>query len=380
MTTSKTYRLIDLFCGAGGMTLGFVDQRYGGGFEEVLALDSDWAAAQTHTVNFSRPVITACIEAWLEQGPSIPQADVVIGGLPCQGFSLLNKNRLTDQRRRLWKPFFSVVQLSGASIFVIENVAELLSSDEYKELQQGAKEMGFEVREAVLNAANYGTAQHRKRAIVVGWRREAASTPDFPPAPTHFGAPCKGPMWRTVREAISDLPDPIGTEIRHTKSPLNLHFGRTPTSQSVERYKAVPPGGNRFDLQANAPHITPQCWIRKTSGGTDLFGRLWWSRPSVTIRTEFFKPEKGRYLHPEEHRPITHREAARLMGFPDNFIFVGSKIEIAKQIGNAVPPQLAGVLANVVHKMLRSKHNITNGNPQLEEASASSAYPPNAFS
>lgn len=371
MNTSKPYRLIDLFCGAGGMTLGFVDQRYGGGFEEVLALDSDWAAAQTHTANFSKPVMTACIEAWLEQGPSIPQADVVIGGLPCQGFSLLNKNRLTDQRRRLWKPFFSVVQLSGASVFVIENVAELLSSEEYKELQQGAKEMGFEVKEAVLNAANYGTAQHRKRAIVVGWRREAADTPDFPPAATHFAAPGEGPMWRTVRDAISDLPDPIGTEISHSKSPLNLHFGRTPTSQSVQRYKAVPPGGNRFDLQANAPDITPQCWIRKTSGGTDLFGRLWWSRPSVTIRTEFFKPEKGRYLHPEEHRPITHREAARLMGFPDNFIFVGSKIEIAKQIGNAVPPQLAGVLANVVLKMLRSKHNITSNNSRLEEATAS---------
>lgn len=74
-------------------------------------------------------------------------------------------------------------------------------------------------------------------------------------------------------------------------------------------------------------------------------GRLWWDRPSVTIRTEFFKPEKGRYLHPSEHRPITHREAARLQSFPDSFIFAGTKIEIARQIGNAVPPLLGKVIA-----------------------------------
>ena len=92
--------------------------------------------------------------------------------------------------------------------------------------------------------------------------------------------------------------------------------------------------------------------MRKTSGGTDLFGRLWWDRPSVTIRTEFFKPEKGRYLHPEEHRPITHREAARLMGFPDDFRFLGNKSDIARLIGNAVPPPLAGAVARHVAGLL----------------------------
>jgi len=121
---------------------------------------------------------------------------------------------------------------------------------------------------------------------------------------------------------------------------------------SLARYKAVPPGGNRFDLQRNAPAITPACWIRKTSGGTDLFGRLWWDRPSVTIRTEFYKPEKGRYLHPDQHRPITHREAARLMGFPDDFHFCGNKVEVARQIGNAVPPPFAGALGRLVADML----------------------------
>ena len=122
---------------------------------------------------------------------------------------------------------------------------------------------------------------------------------------------------------------------------------------SVARYQAIPEEGmNRFDLQKRAPDLTPGCWIRKKSGGTDLFGRLWWDRPAFTIRTEFYKPEKGRYLHPEQHRPITHREAARLQTFPDEFVFMGSKIEIARQIGNAVPPSLAARVADVVYLLL----------------------------
>ena len=89
-----------------------------------------------------------------------------------------------------------------------------------------------------------------------------------------------------------------------------------------------------------------------------MFGRLWWDRPSVTIRTEFFKPEKGRYLHPEKNRPITHREATRLMGFPDDFIFLGSKTEIARQIGNAVPPPLAGAIARSIKVALDASRKI----------------------
>ena len=128
-----------------------------------------------------------------------------------------------------------------------------------------------------------------------------------------------------------------------------------PTALSAKRYRLVPPGGNRFDLQRKAKHLTPKCWIKKTSGGTDLFGRLWWDRPSVTIRTEFFKPEQGRYLHPSKHRPITHREAARLMGFPDEFVFQGTKVEIARQIGNAVPPPLAKAIAATIRQLLSGR-------------------------
>ena len=134
----------------------------------------------------------------------------------------------------------------------------------------------------------------------------------------------------------------VGTEPYFTEAGQHLHFGRRPRPESLERYRAIPPGGNRFDLMRKRPDITPPCWANKPTGTTDVMGRLWWDRPSTTIRTEFFKPEKGRYLHPTADRVISHREGARLQSFPDWYLFEGTKIEIARQIGNAVPPLLGG--------------------------------------
>lgn len=350
-----TLRLIDLFSGAGGMSLGFCDKRFCGGFTPVLALDNDAAAIKTHELNFPGRAVKANIEDWLLQN-EVPQADVVIGGPPCQGFSLLNKKRDGDARRALWEPFIEIAERSGSRAFVMENVAELFRSPERQLIEGKARKHGFQTQAAIVNTADYGAPQTRKRTIILGWR-EAFNFPSFPPLPSHANPKLNTnlPRWRTVRDVIADLPfATIGTEIG-SRPALNLHFGRTPTEKSLERYKAVPPGGNRFDLLANRPDITPDCWVRKTSGGTDLFGRLWWDRPSVTIRTEFYKPEKGRYLHPEANRPISHREAARLMGFPDDFRFYGTKVEVARQIGNAVPPNLAGALAMTVCDMLREQ-------------------------
>jgi len=353
---SSKFRVIDLFSGAGGMTLGFTDDRFCGGFECVLSVDNDAAAMRTHEQAYSAPGVVGNIEDWLQTDPEIPNADVVIGGPPCQGFSLLNKNRTGDGRRALWEPYMDVVQQCGARMFVMENVPELLRSNEFSDIQARATLMGFETIHEVVNTADYGVAQTRKRLIIIGWKKSLIEAPTLP-AKTHSKNTDDRSLlpWRSVKDVIGDLPEPVGIQIRECDPPLNLHFGRTPTEKSLARYKSVPPGGNRFDLQRNAPEITPACWIRKTSGGTDLFGRLWWDRPSVTIRTEFFKPEKGRYLHPEKHRPITHREAARIMGFPDDFPFQGTKIEIARQIGNAVPPLLAGAIAKVVLKSLAAK-------------------------
>ncbi len=351
------------------MSLGF-SERCGHLFTSVWANDFNEDCVNTYNVNFGNHCVPGDINEILRSGRShIPEADVVIGGPPCQGFSLLNKNREGDPRKQLWRPFLNIVEIAKAEIFVMENVPQLLGSFEHAEIMGAAEALGFQVWGDILCAADFGVPQTRKRAIIVGCKF-ADPRMLFPPRKTHYN-PNKmssspkylvnvlgeympnAQKWRTVRDAIGDLPTPKGTEIRNEAPPFNLHFGRTPTRESLARYKAIPDEGmNRFDLQKNAPELTPQCWIRKKSGGTDLFGRLWWDRPAFTIRTEFFKPEKGRYLHPKQHRPITHREAARLQSFPDDFIFSGTKIEIARQIGNAVPPLLASRVADVVLLLL----------------------------
>lgn len=373
----KPYSLIDLFSGAGGLTLGF-SKAFGHGFQSVWANDFNDYAAATYNLNFGHHCVSGDIVDLLNDPKiKIPTADVVIGGPPCQGFSLLNKNRDGDPRKQLWRPFLEVVARSGAEIFVIENVPQMLGSEEFEEIIAAAHGMGFQTAAETLLAADYGVPQTRYRAFILGCRFTDPGEV-FPPKRTHFkpgnGTPQKSLFrlngehidrpepWRTVKDAIGDLPLPLGTEIRDVAPPLDLHFGRTPTLKSIKRYEAIPNEGmNRFDLQRIAPELTPECWIRKISGGTDLFGRLWWDRPAYTIRTEFFKPEKGRYLHPSQHRPITHREAARFQTFPDGFRFCGTKIEIAKQIGNAVPPLLAARVADCVVELLSMREGQKRG-------------------
>ncbi len=386
LSNSKRYRLIDLFCGAGGMSLGF-SEAFGQPFTSVWANDFNEFCANTYNANFGPHCVVGDIVQILDEGKvEIPTADVVIGGPPCQGFSLLNKNRKNDPRKELWRPYLEVVERAGASIFVMENVPQLLGTFEHGEIVEAARALGFQVWQDKLVAADYGVPQTRTRAFIIGCKFADPSAL-FPPRKTHFNPGVNGnnhslPLrfnptdylpntapWKTVRDAIGDLPAPKGKEIRDSEPPLNLHFGRTPTELSQKRYRAIPREGmNRFDLQRIAPELTPQCWIRKTTGGTDLFGRLWWDKPAVTIRTEFFKPEKGRYLHPSQHRPITHREAARFQSFPDEFNFLGSKIEIAKQIGNAVPPLLAARIADVVRVLLEQKDQQWMSSQEKNEA------------
>ena len=351
------------------MSLGFTG--FGHQFVPIWANDLNPAAVQTYNENFGDHCAGDDIVDLLASPKFVvPEADVVIGGPPCQGFSLLNKGRAIDPRKQLWRPFLQIVKRSNASIFVMENVPQLLESVEHAEIVSVAEgEMGFKLKWAALCAADYGVPQVRWRAFIIGCNF-ADPADVFPPNRTH--TPPDGlrrafkthdtrtvpdPLpYRTVRDVIGDLPKPEGVEIRSIKPPMDLHFGRQPTDISRQRYRAIPKEGmNRFDLERIAPKLTPGCWKRKKSGGTDLFGRLWWNRPSVTIRTEFYKPEKGRYLHPKQHRPITHREAARLQSFPDDFRFCGNKIEVAKQIGNAVPPVLASAVADSVTALLKSR-------------------------
>jgi len=138
------YKIIDLFSGAGGLTLGFTDPRFCGGFECIFAIDNDPAAVKTHNANLGEHSLCTNIEEWLSNKPVIPEADIVIGGPPCQGFSLLNKNRHGDERRVLWEPFMDIVEQSKAKIFVIENVDGLLKSAEFDKIQKRAQKKWFQ--------------------------------------------------------------------------------------------------------------------------------------------------------------------------------------------------------------------------------------------
>lgn len=327
------YTLIDLFSGAGGMTEGFKKA----GFLPTFAVESDHAAADTYKANFGAHVFRGYIEDLLTN--EVPKADVIIGGPPCQGFSPLGKMSSSSERQLmhlglngLWRHYFRILKAVMPKAFVLENVPELLKSQEFEVLKKKVGRLGYKLAFGVLNAADFGVAQNRRRAIIIGlWR-------DLPELPQPKG------QRRTIRNEIGHLPlKPDGT---------NWHIGRNPTPKSIERYKCIPPGGNRFDLMKKRPDITPLCWLKKKTGSTDVFGRLEWDKPALTIRTEFFKPEKGCYLHPEADRPITHREAALIQTFPENFVFRGSKIEVARQIGNAVPPRLAEAVARKLKELL----------------------------
>lgn len=352
------YTVIDLFSGAGGLTLGFKRE----GFVPVLAVEKEPDFARTYAANFGEHVVAGDIVKIVNEG-TIPKADVVVGGPPCQGFSNLTGNKKADPRRKLWQYYMDVVEASGCKVFVVENVPNLLKAPEGLSIIRRARELGYEIGPdsvGYVMASNYGVPQNRKRAIIIGSK--------IGPIPL----PAANGKRQTVREALKGVPlKPTKTSLpEHDDelySGLDIHMGRNPTPMSLKRYKIIPPGGNRFDLQRKAPELTPQCWIRKTHGGTDLFGRLNWDEPArCTIRCEFYKPEKGRFLHPSEHRPITHLEAARLQSFPDDFKWYGRKIRIAIQIGNAVPPLLAQALAAQVRHYME----VAKSKPRLKPSRA----------
>lgn len=353
-------RVIDLFAGAGGFTAGFhlASDRY----ETVRAVEWDTAAAASYEATFGEGIVFAgSIQDWLKG--EIPFTDLIVGGPPCQGFSTLGKQNEEDERNSLWREYMQTILKAHPKYFIVENVAAFAQSPQYQlfrsETEPGGALENYTFQHRVLNAADYGAPQARKRAVIIGHLR---SLP-FPgwPEPTTIGKP------KNVREAFAeaaihetptgiDFPDDrtfnfAGKELAGPFSREELHLGRRYTQLSLDRFDVIPEGGNRFDLAKARPDLLPKCWIGHTTGSGDVMGRLRWNRPSVTIRTEFFKPEKGRYLHPTANRAITHFEAAVLQGFPPEHRFVGSKTAIARQIGNAVPIPLGRAIAE---KLLES--------------------------
>ena len=344
--------VLDLFAGAGGLTQGFheADER----FQISRAVELDMAAAATYEANFPGKIFAGPIQEWLEKEEP-PEVDVVVGGPPCQGFSLLGLRDPDDERNQLWKYFAETLRRSKPRYFVMENVPPFKDSvalAAFTEMLSDATDStGYRVRAYPVNAADYGSPQRRRRIIVLGSRRDVRPLA-LPEVNTV--------EHKTVREAFAEYNidpkvlrndlDSRTTEFegKTLQGPFlssELHLGRDYQPVSLERFENIPRGGNRFNLP---DHLLAECWRNHTSGSGDVMGRLRWDEPSVTIRTEFFKPEKGRYLHPEEHRAITHFEAVAIQGFPADFKWVGSKTAIARQIGNAVPIALGRALGRQI--------------------------------
>lgn len=353
---------LDLFAGAGGLSEG-LNAAPGKRFKAVRAVEWELPAAATYALNhggrlrdgriLGGPVYAGAIEDWLAN-EDVPQVDVVMGGPPCQGFSTLNRGGVGAHRNELWRLYAQTVQTARPRYFVLENVPTFLNSDQWKlfqsELDGGIlSEYAIEFR--VLNAADFGAFQTRKRVIVIGRHRDLPAV--GLPKPTHSGA------HRNLASALLGVPRVVdrigvpggtvtfrGEDMPGAFSTRELHFGRSYKKLSIERFKAISRnGGSRSELPDD---LKAPCWRRHTKGTGDVMGRLTWEKPSATIRTEFFKPEKGRYTHPEEDRVITHYEAALIQGFRKNYRWVGTRDQIARQIGNAVPIPLGAAIGRLL--------------------------------
>ena len=343
----REIEVIDLFTGAGGLTAGahYAASELKLKLNIVASVEIDPDSSYTYRENFN-PLqqYIGDIYDWLKL-ESVPQSDLIIGGPPCQGFSSLGKQEENDPRNILWKYYVQAIYRSKPKYFILENVPPFLKSREYKDLLDITEEGGilesYIIDSYILNASDFGVAQNRKRAILIGRLKTLSEIKIHPLMTTP----------RTIREAFQGIPQKIdGIDLpkgRKYFSSKELHLGRNYSKLSLKRFASIPSGGNRFDIPEE---LLSPCWKKHTNGSTDVMGRLRWDSPAVTIRTEFFKPEKGRYLHPTENRAITHFEAARLQGFPDNFMWYGSKVSIARQIGNAVPVNMAQALISAILK------------------------------
>lgn len=341
---------IDLFCGAGGLSLGLIRA----GFRVLLGYDQWAQAAATHRANFPHKVEHAAITPDID----LPPVDVVVGGPPCQGFSSAGLRRHGDGRNSLVRAFSSLVVRRRPSAFIFENVEGFLTTGDGAfvfDLLEPLIDAGYWVHLRKVNAATFGVPQHRKRVIGVGglgW------DPGFP-HPTHraYGAPGAllgglGSMRfaPALSEALADLPTAI-EHGKHSSSDDFDHGFTTLNAADAARARLLAPGQSMKDLPENLWHDTyRRRAFRRVMDGTPSERRG--GPPSGLRRLDGSQPSKAitagavsEFLHPTEDRRLTIRECARVQTFPDRFVFRGSRRDRAQLIGNAVPPLFAERLA-----------------------------------
>ena len=349
-------RAVDLFCGAGGLSLGLKNA----GIKPVFAADFDAHSCSTYRENIGNHVhqldlskISAHEFASMVKD-STEQVDIVAGGPPCQGFSVQRRGQPLDARNELVKRFGEYALMLAPKAILMENVPTILGARgrAFVDFITAAWEKDYVLHKAVLDAVSYGAPQFRRRAFIVAIRKDLNSSFEFP-------EPTRSPEeYRTVREAIGDLPPPPEDFSEHPNHPNHRRVAISDIN--IERISHVPEGGGRLDVPS---HLQLPC--HKASNGhrhLDVFGRLSWSRPSGTLTAMFDNFTRGRFAHPAENRNITGREGARLQTFPDSFRFLGPKKDVAKQIGNAVPPLLGQAVGEALVQAL------ADARPTSEEA------------
>ena len=336
---------IDLFCGAGGLSLGLVRAD----FNVVAALDYWQLAVDTYTKNFEHAGRCADIgnlaaEDLLDySGFRKGELDLLAGGPPCQGFSVQRIGENADDRNQLVLDFARLVEGISPRAFMMENVPGLLGQrgrwiyDEYLVRVQKA---GYDAITARVNAVDYGVGQNRRRVLVLGWRRGEAPLSLPPPL-------LSGP--KTVWEAIGDLPPAAAPGTACAPDPL--HVESRLSALNRRRLELIPPGGGFEDLPLDL-RVPCHRIGAATIGHRGVYGRLDPHEPAGTITARFDSFTRGRFAHPYEHRNLTLREGARLQSFPDDFVFLGNREEAAALIGNAVPPGLAEAVASAIARQL----------------------------
>lgn len=343
-----TLRALDLFSGAGGLSLGLTRA----GFQVVAAVDSWEPAVASYRQNFAHPAIRADAagltkEQLLEDAGLAPDPlDLVVGGPPCQGFSIQRIGPDLDDRNALVLEFARLVGELAPRAFLMENVTGLVGRRGRGLLERFVESMeahGYTVDRTTVDAADFGVPQHRRRVIVYGWRSNEK--------PLLLPNQADGWPSPTVAEAIGDLPSPPESS---TAAADPLHVASRMSDLNRSRLALIPPGGGFEDLP---PDLRVACHRDGAAkiGHRNVYGRLDPDQPAVTITARFDSFTRGKFAHPYEDRNITLREGARLQTFPDDFRFVGNREEIAALIGNAVPPLLAERLGLELRRQLEGQ-------------------------
>lgn len=330
-------KVIDLFAGCGGFSTGFMQA----GFQVTHAVEFDKQIATTYAKN--HPYTSLIVDDIKNVDDSDVfqkgMADIIIGGPPCQGFSMagarIRDGFIDDPRNYLFKHYFNIVLRVMPKVFIMENVKGIRTMQKgeiFKEIIHLFENIGYDVQYRIFKASDYGVPQTRERMIIVGCKHKWNFEEIINSVRTRLKF-----NTHTVWETISDLEKlPIdGTAI------IKNHTATNHNGLATQRMSKVKNGKNFTSLDEN---------IKSVHSGS--YGRLEKDKLAPTITTRFDTPSGGRFIHPTLSRTLTPREAARLQSFPDEFEFLGTKTSICKQIGNAVPPKVAYFLAELAKELL----------------------------